>query len=419
MTDRPPLIIGPASHFFRTDLHRELWLARVSQHPMAVFGGDGPVTIRADLLPVEKQIVAIVEAAKVAGRTVVLAEDLPEALKAPISLLHGLEIIDESEADPAALDQRYGTGHWELAPPIAAPMPQFKTLMRPLRPHQWVKNILLFLPVLAAHAFEWSTLALALLGFVAFCAAASAIYIVNDLLDLEADRLHVTKHKRPFAAGAVPLGTGMAMSAGLAALALLIGVLLGPLFLLIVGDYMILSLLYSIRLKRLRWVDIVVLATLYTLRAIGGAAAAEVDTSLWLLSFIFPVFLALGAVKRLTEVTLAKTDAKLPGRGYARQDRGLLLNFAIASVIVAVVMYLAYSMSPQAERLYPDRLFLQLAMLPIAWWLIRMVRLGYHGKQDHDPIVFAMRDRRGLGLIMIALSLMFWGAGLWQKWFGI
>jgi 4-hydroxybenzoate polyprenyltransferase len=177
------------------------------------------------------------------------------------------------------------------------------------------------------------------------------------------------------------------------------------------------SLLYSFRLKRMRWLDIAILAALYTVRVIGGAAAAQVETTIYLLIFIYPVFLSLGAVKRLTEVTLAPDDGRLPGRGYARPDRQALLIFACGAVIAALVAFFAYTLTDHAHGRYPDRTILQLASLPIAWWMIRMVRLGYLGQQDHDPIVFALRDRRGLGLIMITLGLMFWAAGLWQAWF--
>ena len=181
---------------------------------------------------------------------------------------------------------------------------------------------------------------------------------------------------------------------------------------------MVLSLAYSLRLKRMRWVDIVTLATLYTLRVIGGAAAGQVFVTGFMLVFVFPIFIALGCVKRLTELSLASSDERLPGRGYGRSDRRGLLIFAGLGTIGALLIFVAYSFSQQASTLYPTRWVLLLALIPMAGWLIRMVRLGYFGKQDHDPIVFAMRDKRGLGLLMLTLSIMFYAAGLWQSWFG-
>jgi len=147
--------------------------------------------------------------------------------------------------------------------------------------------------------------------------------------------------------------------------------------------------------------------------------ATGLAVSGYLIAFIFPTFLALGAVKRLTELTLATTDDRLPGRGYARPDRKALLRFAQLGVMAALLAFFLYSFSAQAVVLYPTQWLLWLALLPIAWWQIRMVRLGYRGKQDYDPILFAMKDKRGIGLLLITLSIMFYAAGLWQDWFGI
>lgn len=287
-----------------------------------------------------------------------------------------------------------------------------------MRPHQYVKNALLLLPMIAAHDFSLSTLLLVILGMAAFSAAASSIYMINDLLDLEADRLHPTKCRRPFASGALPIQVGMAAFVALVAIALGISALLGPAFLAVVAGYMLLSLTYSLKLKRMRWIDIFTLAALYTIRVVAGAAASRVDVSIYMLIFIYPIFLSLGCVKRLTELALATGDERLPGRAYGRGDRSDLLNMASLGIIGALVIWALYVTSPQGMTLYPTQWIMWLAMLPIALWLIRMVLLGYHGKQDYDPIVFAMRDRMGIGLLLITLSLMFWAAGLWADWFG-
>jgi len=255
------------------------------------------------------------------------------------------------------------------------------------------------------------------LGMVAFSAAASSIYIVNDLLDLEADRLHATKHRRPFASGAVPIRVGMGAFMALAAIALGLGFLLGPAFLGVIVGYMALSLAYSLRLKRMRWIDIATLSGLYTLRVVAGAAAGRVDVSIYMLIFIFPIFMTLGCVKRLTELTLATSDERLPGRGYARRDRSDLRNVAILGMAGTLVVFFLYTLSEQARALYPTRWILWVAMIPMGMWLLRMLRLGFFGKQDYDPIVFAMRDKRGIGLLLLTLSMMFYAAGLWQEWF--
>ena len=357
------------------------------------------VSLRVDLLPLNEDVLSQIEALKSADKAVALStRDYPELATALAAQL-GIAL---SEAKGETRPQS-----WNV-----------RALLKAIRPHQWVKNILLLMPLLAAHRFDSGSLLLALLGIVAFSAAASSIYVVNDLVDLEADRLHPKKCKRPFASGTVPLTVGMLTGLVLVSVALGVGAYLGPKFLAITLLYVFVSVAYSMRLKRMRWVDIILLASLYSVRVVAGAAAAGVAVSGAMLFFIFPVFLTLGAVKRLTELTLATNDERLPGRGYGRPDRGKLLNFAVVSMISALLIFFIYSQSAQAMALYPDRWFLWLAILPLAAWLFRMVRLGYYGKQDYDPIVFALSDKRGIGLILITLSLMFYAAGLWAQWFG-
>lgn len=291
-------------------------------------------------------------------------------------------------------------------------------LIKALRPHQYVKNVLLLLPLIAAHNFEPLAFLTVFLAIISFSAAASSIYIVNDLLDLEADRKHATKCNRPFASGAVPIETGMKTFALLAAIAIGLAACLNVTFLGIVLLYMGLSLAYSLKLKRMRWIDIATLAGLYTIRVVAGAAAADVYVTGYMLVFIFPVFITLGCVKRLTELTLATSDERLPGRGYGRRDRSDLLNVAGLGMFGALLMFFLYSFTEHARSLYPTQWLLWVALLPLGGWLFRMVSLGYKGKQDYDPIVFAMRDRHGISLIIFTLTIMFYAAGLFHNRFG-
>ena len=360
------------------------------------------VELRADLLPVDADILEQMTKAKAAGGRVALAEDGQPELARALAAHYGVEVATETSG---SLQTR--NAGWKA-----------KSLLKAIRPHQWVKNILLLLPLLAAHRFDGGSLMMALLGMVAFSAAASSIYVVNDLLDLEADRLHPKKCKRPFASGALPVKTGMFAVLGLAAVALGVAALLNAAFLGVVVLYMILSLAYSLKLKRMRWVDIATLAALYTIRVVAGAAAAQVYVTGYMLVFIFPVFVTLGCVKRLTELTLATSDDRLPGRGYGRPDRSDLLNVAGLGMFGALMVFFLYTVTEHARSLYPTQWLLWVAMLPIGGWLFRMVSLGYKGKQDYDPIVFAMRDRHGISLILFALTLMFYAAGLFQNAFG-
>jgi len=477
MAEPKPLILDVDGTFLRTDMLYETFWAGLGRDPVAVLRLSARhirqpailkeklsqvVTLRTDLLPVTPAIVEIANAAREDGTEVMLASASPRRQVQQLARDHdlsprvfategGLNLKGQAKADALveALGPRgfHYAGNepvdlpvWDQAdatiivgnhPAIAARLAAqghpvhkvaggwaWRDLARALRPHQWVKNSLLILPMIAAHDFTLATLFLVLAGIVAFSAAASSVYIVNDLLDLEADRLHPTKCKRPFATGKVPIRTGMITGAALALFALILGAALGGAFLAVIVVYMIASLAYSLKLKRMRWVDVFTLAALYTLRVVAGAAASGVGVSIYMLIFIFPVFLTLGCVKRMTELALAKGDEPLPGRGYGRRDRGDLLNMSGLGIAGALIIFALYSVSEQGRQLYTTTWILWLTLIPIASWLIRMVALGFYGKQDYDPIVFALRDRLGIGILLIVLSLMFWAAGLWSQWFG-
>lgn len=475
MAEKPPLVLDVDGTFLRTDLLFESFWAGLGQAPFAtlkaaVLNITRPaklksaladiVDLRTDLMPVHKDVATAARTAKMAQREVVLASASDKRLVAKLAADHKLSPrVFGSDAThnlkgarkATELVAAFGDGKFDYAgndkvdrevwaharkaivvgdtasadmleavekPVIRLPSGQKpERAIHALRPHQWVKNVLLFVPLLAAHDFALPTILSVLLGIIAFSLAASSIYVVNDLLDLEADRLHVKKRFRPFASGDVSIASGMLVGLMAAAVAVTIASVLNPAFLGVVLFYMALSLAYSLKLKRMRWIDIVTLASLYTLRVVAGAFASGVPITGYLLVFIFPVFLALGCVKRMTEVTLAQTDERLPGRGYAKSDRGDLLNVSIIGVAGALVSFFLYSFTAQAQALYPTQWLVWATLLPITWWLVRMVRLGYYGKQDHDPIVFAMKDKRGIGILLIALALLFQAAGLWEQYY--
>lgn len=465
MTTLKPLVLDVDGTFLKTDmLFENLWAA-LGTDPLACIScclrnltaparlKSGLVKIarlRTDLLPVNPQITALARQSMDEGRTVVFASGSDRVLVDQLAKDHGLDLptiasdgitnVTGTRKAKILIDT-YGAGNFDYAgnakvdrpvwdvsenaiivgqyPAIARALTakginvtefgggwQLRDLIRSLRPHQWVKNILLFLPLIAAHRFELDSFAIVAMAALAFSFAASSIYIVNDLLDLEADRLHPTKKNRPFAAGDVPIVVGMVMAVVIGAVALIIAALLNFALLAVVALYMALSLAYSLRLKRMRWVDIATLASLYTLRVIAGALAVQVVTSGFLIAFIFPMFITLGCVKRLTELTLAKSDERLPGRGYGRPDRSDLLNVAGLGAFGTVLVFFLYSFTAPALVLYPNTWQLWLAMVPIATWLVRMIVLGWRGTQDYDPIVFAMRDKYGIALIIATLAFM-------------
>jgi len=467
MADLKPLILDIDGTFLKTDMLYECFWGALGKNPIATlktsvrYIGDRArlkrelaelAELRTDLLPVHKDVKNYGEAALSEGREVVLVSASDQSLVSRLAQDHGLS--GNSKGSDGAINLKgaakadYLVGTWgerefdyagdhtadraiwaksNMALVVGKIDAQartgqevvhfdggwkFRALLMALRPHQWVKNILLFLPVLAAHDFTMSALLLVIAGIVAFSAAASSIYIVNDLLDLEADRQHIKKRYRPFAAGTVPIPVGMATFVLLAGGALALGAALGAKFLLGVAIYMTLSLAYSLQLKRMRWVDIAVLASLYTLRVVAGAAATGVEASLYMLIFIFPIFITLGCVKRMTELAQAVNDEPLPGRGYGRRDMGDLVNVSGLGMVFALLIFFLYSRSDQALTLYPTQWLLWVAMVPMAAWVVRMIRLGYHGKQDYDPIVFALKDKRGIGYLLITLSLIFCASGL-------
>ncbi len=476
MTDVKPLVLDVDGTFLKTDMLYESFWAGLGRDPLATIRAvlrhfrkpqvlkaelADIAPLRTDLLPVNPAVAELALENRMAGREVVLASASDASLVERLAADYGLsptvfassrEVNLKGSAKAEALAETFGDGGFDYAGNEVADMavweradnalvvgylPSARTLvsrgqnvvelpggwvwrdlLKAMRPHQWVKNVLLILPMIAAHRFDLATLVPILLGILSFSAAASSIYIVNDLLDLEADRLHQTKCRRPFASGAVPISAGMVAFVLLMLLSLGIAAALNALFLGVVVLYAATSLAYSLKLKRMRWVDIATLAALYTLRVVAGAAAGQVDVSIYMLIFIFPIFVTLGCVKRLTELTLATSDERLPGRGYSRADRGDLLNVAGLGTVGALLIFFLYSISAQGRELYPTTWILWVAMAPMALWLWRMVMLGWYGQQDHDPIVFAMRDKLGIGILMIILSLMFWAAGLWSDWYG-
>lgn len=287
-----------------------------------------------------------------------------------------------------------------------------KAWIKALRVHQWVKNSLILVPLALAHQLGTTGLIHAGLAFVAFSLCASSVYLLNDLLDLAADRQHPRKCNRPFASGQLSLLHGLALAPLLLLLALSIATLLAPNFLLVLLGYYALTLLYSLQLKRMPIVDVMTLAGLYTLRIIAGAAATGVVLSFWLLAFSVFLFLSLGIVKRYAEMDMVKNSAgeAAAGRGYHVDDLPLLRNLGTSAGYGAVVVLALYLNSPDSQLLYahPRRLWL-LAPL-VLYWISRIWLKTHRGLMHDDPIVFALKDNVSrlvlvAGLVTIASAI--------------
>jgi 4-hydroxybenzoate polyprenyltransferase len=274
---------------------------------------------------------------------------------------------------------------------------------RLLRVHQWPKNLLVLVSPLAAHRLDAAVLGPALLGTLAFSLCASAGYVVNDVLDADADRAHPSKRARPIASGALAPRNALALAAGAAAAALALGAAVGVRFLGALALYGGVSLAYSAWLKRVAILDVLVLAGLYTLRILAGTLATGVPTSAWLFTLAIFLFLSLALLKRTSELVGAppRGDDTAPRagaisstrRGYASADLDILSALGVASGLVAVLVVALYVSSADVTRLYrhPERLWL---LCPLGLhWVSRLWLLARRGVVDDDPVLFALRDR--------------------------
>ncbi len=280
--------------------------------------------------------------------------------------------------------------------------------LRAMRPHQWAKNLLVFVPALTAHHFDASALLAGLLAFVSFSLCASSVYLLNDLLDLSNDRDHIHKRHRPFASGEADIFAAPPLIACSLLVSLAVSLFLPSHFRAVLGVYYLLTLLYSTFLKRKPSVDVLTLACLYGLRLLAGAAAVLVPVSPWLMSFGIFLFLCLALVKRWTELVERRdSGAGDPcGRGYTLSDIGVVQMMAAASGYAAVVVSCLYLSSPVVTALYgtPDCLWgIPLVLL---FWINRILLRTSRGEMHGDPVIFAVTDRVSLacaGLVFLGM----------------
>jgi 4-hydroxybenzoate polyprenyltransferase len=273
-------------------------------------------------------------------------------------------------------------------PPVA--------LVRVLRPHQWVKNLLVFVPILLDHRLtQPEVVARGAMAFAAFCMAASGAYVLNDLLDLEADRSHPVKRHRPFASGALPPRVGYLLTPLLIGMSLAVGTaLVAPGFLALLLLYIGLTTAYSTYLKRIVVLDVLLLAGLYTLRVLAGITASGVRFSTWLLAFSTFLFLSLAFLKRHGELSSAPlpTAPTVRRRGYLPQDMEWLRTMGAASAYLAVLVLALYLNSDEVAQLYQKPAVLFLVCPLLLYWTSRMWLLAHRGQIHEDPIVAAVRD---------------------------
>ena len=278
---------------------------------------------------------------------------------------------------------------------VAQPRTPLRSYVKALRPHQWAKNTLVFLALIAGHHFDPRTILATAVAFICFCAAASSAYIINDLLDLPGDREHPTKHRRPFAAGLIPIPNGIVLSAVLMALAVGLSFVLPLRFTLTLAAYVATTLAYSFVLKRRAIIDLITLGGLYTLRVFAGLTAVGLTSTQWLLMFSLFLFLSLATVKRCTELVQRRNAGKTGavGRGYGVDDLAVLFPVAAAAGYGAVLVVTLYLSGPEVMRLYahPSRMWLVCPLL--MYWVSRILILASRGELNDDPVVFAITVR--------------------------
>jgi len=288
--------------------------------------------------------------------------------------------------------------------------------LKALRVHQWIKNLLLFVPLLAAHQLgNIDFLGLLIIAFFSFSLCASSVYIINDLLDLESDRSHPRKKNRPFASAKLPIIAGVAIAPLLIGLSVALGVMVSIEFLIVLLLYFLLTATYSLVLKRLVLVDCVTLATLYTIRIIAGAAAISLSISFWLLAFSIFIFLSLAFVKRYVELLVHAKEAKcfVQGRGYAVSDAPLLQALGVSSGYISAFIIALYIQTEDIISLYTHPIAIWFMLPIILFWISWVWLKATRGEMNDDPIVFAIKDKVShLVAMLTAVILLYASVGI-------
>lgn len=468
-----PLVVDLDGTLLRSDMLLETGLAFLRQQPLKTYKAfawlkDGKVSLKQHLamqaeidvgvLPYEPKILDFINAEKAKGRTIVLATATHRLLADKIAA--HLQVFDEvlatengynlSAANKAScLVARYGPKGFDYIGNSTDDLPVWaqarraylvnpdssllqradqqnnvadifychktgiKDWLKALRLHQWLKNLLVFVPLLVAHlAFDPSAIGLALLAFLAFGLTASSVYLLNDMLDLADDRHHASKCKRPFAAGTLSLASGAVAFQLLVACAGIVSMLFLPWkFLLVLLCYYLLTLAYSFKLKRHASIDVISLAALYTVRIIAGAAALGLPLTFWILAFSMFIFLSLALVKRYAELAdlHESGENQTRGRGYYSTDMPIIASLGTASGYLAVLVLALYVHEQSTLALYQQPKFMWLTCPLLLLWITRIWLVTHRNDMHEDPVVFAAKDPYSWMTIGLML-LSFWAA---------
>lgn len=467
-----PLVVDLDGTLLRSDLLLETGMSFVRHHPFHIFKpfiwlARGKASLKSGLaestdidvsvLPYEPEVIEFIKSEREKGRVIVLATashySLAEKVAGHLQLFdvvlgsdlnrnltahkkrdllvelygeQGFDYMGNSHDDvsvwassryahvvnPDAGVEKLARAQGNVGNVIVSNSTGLKDWLKALRLHQWMKNALIFVPLLAAH--ELNNLVMwrdAIFAFLFFGICASSVYLLNDLLDLADDRHHKSKCKRPFAAGKLSISSGIAVFPLLLTIAFGGAALLLPLkFSAALLAYYILTLAYSLSLKRMMAIDVIALAALYTLRIIAGAAALSLALTFWVLAFSMFIFLSLALVKRFAELHEAKVQGrteKTRGRGYYPADLEMISSLGASSGYLSVMVLALYIHDQSTTALYSYPQVIWLACPLLLYWITRVWMLTHRGLMYDDPVVFAIRDRVSL-IIGVLFGFVFW-----------
>lgn len=455
--DFPPLVIDLDGTLIRSDLLIESFFVLMASKPFAALKslgslGIGKAALKARIadnavidlhtLPMNETLLDLIRVERKNGRKVFLASAsnrlYVEALADHLGIFDGVFYSDgernlSGRTKAQILVEAFGRGGFDYAGNSCADIPVWEcarailvvnaskslfdrvkrrfsdrdvTYLSPtnqsirqylhaLRAHQWAKNVLIFIPLFAAHQFNLHSFILGILAFCSFCFCASSVYILNDLIDLRADRLHHSKRHRPFASGEIPMLHGLILQPLLLLAAGGVALALPWRFSIVLVGYYALTLGYSLSLKRFAVIDLMSLSCLYCARIVAGSEAATVPLTPWLIAFSIFLFFSLATVKRMTEL-LKNIDRKQGnplGRGYHLTDVAVLQVMAAASGYIAVLVLALYINSSKVHALYTSPEYLWGTCLILLVWISQVLLLTHRGQMHDDPVVFAIKDR--------------------------
>jgi len=433
-----------------------MWLMSGKSHLKAQIAAR--VELDATTLPYNQQLIELLKGEKKRGRKLILVTATNEKFAHAVARHLGLfdEVIASNEtinlrgtAKVDALVERFGENNfdyagndasdikvwdksrqaivvnpdakarnWQKQAPetsrlIADKKPGIKTYLKAIRIHQWLKNTLLFVPLVLDHRMmEMTNLTYAVLGFLAFGLCASSVYILNDLIDLPLDRKHAKKCARPLAAGTIPIQHGVIMMVVFLAIAFAISLMMPFWFTVTLALYYAVTLTYSLYLKSMLLIDTMTLAGLYTIRIIAGGAATATEISSWLLAFSVFFFFSLALVKRFVELSDQDESANraTTGRGYRKVDLETLGQSGVASAFASVLVLALYIDSAEVRALYSQPRIIWLLCPLVLYIIVRIWILARRGEMDDDPVVFIMSDWRSQIMVGAGAAVMIFAA---------